>query len=241
VYSFLVRPKWIGFHLLCIAAIVLMVNLAFWQLRRLDERQTLNDRVAMQTMAAIVPFADVSLTNPDAVEYRRVEITGTYVGAQYAVVNLSQAGTTGSDPVNAMQLADGTLIVVNRGFLPFDAELVAPPVGEVILIGRLRPSQTGGTDQRAADDTPEVIEIRRIDLAEITTQLTEQFNEPVAPMYIELLESLPTDTPVLLAVPLPEASNGSHLSYAVQWFIFSAAVAFGWVIAVRKSARAPVS
>ncbi len=233
MYSFLVKPKWIGFHLLCIAAIVAMINLAFWQLRRLDERQTLNDRVAASTTAAIVPLADVSLADPDAVEYRRVEVTGTYVAAQFAVVNLSQAGTTGRDPVNAMQLADGSLILVNRGFLAFDADLVAPPVGKVSVIGRLRPSQSGGTDQRADDDTPQVIEIRRIDLDEIA----EQFDEPVAPMYIELLESLPTDSPVLLPVPLPAASNGSHLSYTIQWFIFSVCVAIGWVFAVRKTAR----
>ena len=42
MYRFLLRPKWIGFHLLVVAAIVTMVNLGFWQLRRLDERQAFN-------------------------------------------------------------------------------------------------------------------------------------------------------------------------------------------------------
>ena len=37
---------------------------------------------------------------------------------------------------------------------------------------------------------------------------------------------------------LPELTEGPHLSYAVQWFIFSAAVAVGWVLAVRKSVNA---
>ena len=233
MYSFLVRPKWIGFHLLCIAAIVLMVNLAFWQLRRLDERQTLNDRVAAQTTAEAVPLSEVSLNDPKAVEYLEVEATGIYVGAQFEVVNLSQAGTTGGDPVNALQLADGSLILVNRGFLPFDAERTPPPSGEVRVVGRLRPSQSGGTDQRDDDDTPDLIEIRRIDVPAIA----EQFDELVAPMHIELLESNPADSTSLLPVPLPEASDGPHLSYAVQWFIFSASVVVGWVLAVRKSAR----
>ena len=233
VYSFLVKPKWIGFHLLCIAAIVVMVNLAFWQLRRLDERQTLNDRVAAQSTAPIVPLADVSLSDPSAVEYRRVEVTGTYREIQFEVVNLSQAGTTGSDPVNVLRLADDSLVLVNRGFLPFDADLAAPPTGEVTVIGRLRTTKSGGTDQRDDDDTPQVTEIRRIDVAEIAKQLMT----PVAPMYIELLESTPADAPELLPVPLPEASDGPHLSYTIQWFIFSVCVAVGWVFAVRKSAR----
>jgi len=238
VYSFLVKPKWIGFHLLCIASIVVMVNLAFWQLRRLDERQTLNDRVAAQGTADVVPLADISLTDPKVVEYRRVEVTGTYIGAQFEVVNLSQAGTTGSDPVNALQLADGSLILVNRGFLPFDASGLTPPSGEITVTGRLRPSKSGGTDQRNDDDTPQIVEIRRIDVAAIADQL----DEPVAPMYIELLESTPADSSALLPVPLPAASNGSHLSYTIQWFIFSVCVAVGWVFAVRKTARkVPVS
>lgn len=236
MYSFLVKPKWIGFHLLCIAAIVVMVNLAFWQLRRLDERQSLNDRVAAQTTAPVVPLADLSLRNPDAVEYRQVEATGTYVGVQFQIVNLSQAGTTGSDPVNALQLADGSLILVNRGFLAFDADVTAPPSGEVRIVGRLRPSQSGGTDQRDDDDTPEIVEIRRIDLVEIA----KQFDAEVAPMYVELIESFPADSPKLLPVPLPAASSGPHLSYTIQWFIFSVCVAIGWAFAIRNTARKQV-
>ncbi len=233
MYSFLLKPKWIGFHLLCIALIVVMINLAFWQLRRLDERQSLNERVASNSSAAIVPLADVSLADPGAVEYRRVEVTGIYVGAQFEVVNLSQSGTTGSDPVNKLLLGDGRIVIVNRGFLPFDANITAPPTGEVHIVGRLRQGRSGGTDQRADDDTPAVVEIRRIDLGEIA----EQFNERVLPMYVELLESTPADSPALRPVPLPEASNGPHLSYTIQWFIFSACVAIGWVFAVRKTAR----
>ncbi|NDA77412.1 MAG: SURF1 family protein, partial [Actinobacteria bacterium] len=34
---------------------------------------------------------------------------------------------------------------------------------------------------------------------------------------------------------LPELSDGPHLSYAIQWLIFSAAVVIGWVLAVRWS------
>ena len=37
-------------------------------------------------------------------------------------------------------------------------------------------------------------------------------------------------------VARPDLSEGSHLSYAVQWFIFAAAVGVGWVFAVRHSA-----
>ena len=48
-YRFLVTPKWIGFHLLVVVLVVAMINLAFWQLRRLDERRQFNSAVREPT------------------------------------------------------------------------------------------------------------------------------------------------------------------------------------------------
>jgi cytochrome oxidase assembly protein ShyY1 len=58
----------------------------------------------------------------------------------------------------------------------------------------------------------------------------------VAPFYLDLIDSIPpiADT-APLPTPLPTLDDGPHLSYAVQWFIFSIAVVVGWVLAVRKS------
>ena len=38
MYRFLFTPRWLGFHLLVIVVIVTMVNLGFWQLRRLNPK-----------------------------------------------------------------------------------------------------------------------------------------------------------------------------------------------------------
>ena len=53
-YGFLIRPKWIAFHLLVVTLVVVMINLAFWQLRRLDERRTFNAEVRANTEQPIV-------------------------------------------------------------------------------------------------------------------------------------------------------------------------------------------
>ena len=45
MYRFLFRPKWIAFHLLCLGAVFLMINLGLWQLRRLDARKEFNAEV----------------------------------------------------------------------------------------------------------------------------------------------------------------------------------------------------
>jgi hypothetical protein len=39
-------------------------------------------------------------------------------------------------------------------------------------------------------------------------------------------------------VPLPELSEGPHLSYAIQWFSFACVALIGWGVLIRKEARA---
>ena len=57
-------------------------------------------------------------------------------------------------------------------------------------------------------------------------------------MYVELTESDPPEPGgPLEPVAEPSLDEGPHLSYAVQWFIFSALVAIGWFLAVRRSRR----
>ena len=55
-------------------------------------------------------------------------------------------------------------------------------------------------------------------------------------MYIEMTSSTPAEAgPYPAPVDPPERDLGPHLSYAIQWFIFSICVAVGWVLAVRRS------
>ena len=61
MYRFLFTPKWLAFHLLVVVAIVTMVNLGFWQLRRLDERKEFNATVEARYDEPPVPL-DALLT-----------------------------------------------------------------------------------------------------------------------------------------------------------------------------------
>ncbi len=233
-YQFLISPKWIAFHVLVAVLVVAMINLAFWQLRRLDERRQFNAKVRENANQPIVPFDDLrgAFTQPSTVEWRRVRVTGTFLpGHQFLVVNRSQNGETGRNVVDALQLADGTLLLLNRGFVSNIDSPPAPPQGTIDVIGRLRVSERRATGQTADESVGVLTEIRRIDIG----VLAKQFDAPVLPVYVERLDSSPPDAASLEPIVAPTLDEGPHLSYTVQWFIFSACVVVGWVLNVRRS------
>ena len=242
MYRFLLRPKWIAFHLLVIGAVVLMVNLGFWQLRRLDERKDFNRDVSSRIERPAAPLDELIPpgTTLDAdvlaeVEWRPVSFDGEYLtGEDVLAYNRSQGGIAGVDVLTPMQLDDGRILIVNRGFVPQSDEPSPAPEGSVEVTGRLRRSE--GHRRGMATDPAEgdLGEIRRIDISRLAPQLPGD----VVPMYVELTASDPAEpAPTPIPVAEPELTERNHLSYAVQWFIFSACAAAGWVFAVRKSAR----
>jgi len=242
MYRFLLRPRWIAFHLLVLGAFVLMVNLGFWQLRRLDERQAFNDRVNERIDAPPVALADLVPSNAHVgddvlgeVEWRPTQVHGEYLpDEQFVVVNRSQGGQPGEMVVTPMELGDGRVLLVERGFVPLDTDAAPPPSGDVTVRGRTRQSQAHRRGQVTDAAEGELAEVQRLDIA----RLAEQLPGRVIPVYLELTNSQPAETgPYPVPVLAPELTSGSHLSYAVQWFIFSLCAVVGWVFAVRKSAR----
>jgi cytochrome oxidase assembly protein ShyY1 len=213
-----------------VIVVVAMINLAFWQLRRLDERRDFNARVSTNQSQppASLDALRAELANPSSVEWRPLEVTGTFVpDHQFLVVNRSQNGDVGRNVVDALQLDDGSLLLVNRGFVP-DEDAVPPvPVGPITLEGRLRASERRAAGQAADESTGVLTEIRRIDI----DVLSKQFDATVLPMYIEQLNSASPLQPIVG----PTLDEGPHLSYTIQWFVFSACVMVGWVLAVRRS------
>lgn len=242
MYRFLLRPKWIAFHLLVVAAIVTMINFGFWQLDRLDQRQAFNARIEARYDEPPLPLDE--LVPPDAelgddaldeVEWRPVTASGTYLPDEaFTVVNRSQNGRAGRNLAVPLQLDDGRILIVNRGFVPLVEDDPGLPATEVELVGRLRSTQERGLGQLSDPDEGELLEVQRVDIERLSPQLPGE----VVPMYVDLTRSDPAEpTPFPEPVAAPELGEGNHLSYAVQWFVFAIAVAVGWVLAVRRSAR----
>ncbi len=246
-YRFLWTPRWIAFSVLVLVLVVVMINLALWQLRRLDERQSFNDSVRTRTAASAQPYDTVVApgTTVDGArpqEWRIVTATGTFdTGAQVLIRNRSLDGAPGYHVVTPLKRPDGTAILVLRGWVPLTTststtpDVPSPPAGTVTVTGRVRPTQNPGALAHRDPATGVLTSLARVDIPRIQ----QQTPYPLAPSYVEMTASDPaaaTGLPTL--VPLPELDDGPHLGYAVQWCIFSACAVIGWVLVVRKSAKA---
>ncbi|MEL6892067.1 MAG: SURF1 family protein, partial [Actinomycetota bacterium] len=123
MYRFLLRPLWLVFHSVVLAAIVTMVNLGLWQLDRLDERQIFNQRVIERTEEPPVDVATLLGTgayDADRDEWTPVRLVGTYLPDQVVEFNQSQGGRAGDNVLTALALDDlpDATVIVNRGFVP---------------------------------------------------------------------------------------------------------------------------
>ena len=236
MYRFLYAPKWILLHLLVALAVFVMINLAFWQIDRLHQRQDFNEIISSRFDVASRPLDVVRAEHkqPSDAEWFKVQVIGQYLsGEDIDIVNVSQDGQAGKDIVTPLQLPSGEILLVNRGFVSLDMAPSAAPSGNVSIEARLRQSaarQKGAvTDARDGD----LREAQRIDLGRLAPQLPG----PAYDMYVELLDSNPRDSVKLSKIASPVLSNGTHLSYAVQWFFFSACAIAGWLLAVRREVK----
>lgn len=236
MHRFLLRPKWILFHLAVAAAVVTMVNLSLWQLHRLDQRRDFNAQVTARIEQPPRPL-EALLTSgqePDEMEWLPVTVTGEYVPDEdVTIVNRSQGGVAGQNTVSPLRLTDGRIVLINRGFSALGEAAPRPPEGPVDVNGHVRASQDRRFGQLSDPAEGDLESAQRVDISRLAPQMPGE----VVPVYVDLASSSPTDGPPPYPVPLPELTEANHLSYAVQWMIFAIAAIAGWVFAVRRSLR----
>lgn len=245
MYRFLFRPTWLLSHVAVLLLVITMINLGLWQLRRLDEKQALNAKIESR---ADEPVADVSELSSaeddfgqgDDIEFRQVEAEGVYqTDDEVLVHNRTLQGAPGRWVLTPLLLDDGTAVVVNRGWVPFaltpgePRPEADPPTGTVNVVGVIRPTTTRSGIQ-SSDPSEGVLDaLARPDLARYQAQLEYD----IYPVLIQLAEQSPEqEGSVPVPVDPPELSEGPHLGYAAQWFIFTLIALIGYPLVLRRVA-----
>lgn len=204
--------------------LALLIGLGVWQLHRKVWKENL-----IASMTARLDQTPQPLPTPpqwdglrqDADEFRRVAFSATFMPGEQALVYApgSALRTDIKGPgyfvFAPAKLADGHVIVVDRGFVPLerkDAVNTPAPPGSVNVVGVLRWAEAPGMFTPAAD-----LKGNTWFLRDPAAMAAARRWGVVAPFYIDQEAPVPPGglpSPGKLVVNLPD----DHLQYAITWF-----------------------
>jgi surfeit locus 1 family protein len=230
-----------------IAALILLaglIGLGNWQLQRKvwkeDLIATLDQRLAASPSALPPPALWSSLT-PATDEYRRVRFSAQFVPEEALVFTSGSAfrpdvSGPGYWVFAPARLADGGLVVVNRGFVPEGrqdaATRAAGALGDAVdMVGVMRwPEQPNWF-------TPQAEPAHNLWFVRDPNAMAEAKHwGAVAPFFIEL-ESPPPPGGLPQPGPLQVNLPDDHLQYALTWFGLAAALAVSFAFWLRNRWR----
>ncbi len=234
---FLVSRRWIAFALVVVFLAWVAWRLGEWQFHRLDDRRDRNAIIERNEQAGPQPIAEVLAPGEPVTaqsEWRIVEATGTYAVDDTVIVRYrTREGEAGVDVVVPLELADGTSVLVDRGWYATDnrgattEDVPAPPDGEVTVTGWVRRDAEGDSTEVSSRST------RAVNSVEIGDALGRE----VLGGWVDLRSESPEPAEALLPVELPELDNGPHFFYGLQWWFFGALAVFGFVFLVYDELR----
>jgi surfeit locus 1 family protein len=204
---------------------VLMARLGVWQLHRGEQKKEMQRQYAA---AATQPPITLSAATPPPAELGAVaaEAKGAYVADHQMLLDgQGQGEASGYDVWTPLRLADGSLVIVNRGWVgegpdrralvPLDA-----PAGEVIVHGLWRtlpePGMRLGTEACAPPAAwPLVVEYPT------AAQLHCYYDADVAAGELLLDPAEPAGYVREWKPSTPGFPPERHYAYAAQWFAFA--------------------
>ncbi len=241
----LLSRNWLIKHTFALIILLTMIRLGFWQLDRLAEKRALNAAtLTALDQPAIVLTGDS--VDPDALHFRKVQVSGVYDNEQSIVLrNQLLDGVAGLHLITPLRInGSEQAVLIDRGWIDQgqareEVRGVFAQTGDVTIEGIAFRSQERPDALFAPKDLPLPGETRidawmRVDIAKIQ----EQIDAPLLPVYIA---QMPGATPPLPDQPRPESAvkidEGSHLSYAIQWFSFSVILIVVYALLIRQELR----
>ena len=236
-FQFLLSRRWLVFFLVVIALAWVAWRLGEWQFHRLEDRKDRN--AIIERNEEREPVAVTEVMAPDSAlsaddEWKRITATGTYIVEDTVVVRYrTREGAAGVDVVVPLEIADGSSVLVDRGWFATENrgatpdDVPAPPAGEVTIEGWVRLDATGDstvvTDQSTRSINSE--------------QIGEALDREVVTGFVDLRSESPEPDVSLQRVELPELDNGPHFFYGLQWWFFGVLALFGFGYLVYDEAR----
>jgi len=130
---------------LVLLALAILLGLGTWQVKRLYWKEALLADIEERRNAAPATVAEIEAIAKSGgdIEYRKVSLSGTFDHARERHFFATHQGRTGYYIYTPLTLADGRVLFVNRGFVPFEMKDPAKRsegqvTGEVKITGLAR-------------------------------------------------------------------------------------------------------
>lgn len=236
----------VALGLLALLGVVLFagfVALGTWQVYRLGWKRDLIARVDARVHAS-----PVAAPGPDqwagvdaaSAEYRHVELRGSFLHDRQTLVWTATDFGTGYWLITPLQEADGSIVLVNRGFVPTDwcgvkGTCAPSPTGETTLTGLLRISESP-RPFRHNDPSHNSWYTRDVAAIAAARGLTH-----VAPYFVDV-----DAAPGTLDAGKPAWPQGgltvisfpnNHLSYLITWYVMALMVLAAGIYVARDEKR----
>ncbi|WP_426125051.1 SURF1 family protein [Pararhizobium sp. PWRC1-1] len=214
---------------LVLVALAILFALGTWQMERLAWKEGLLASIAERRAA---PPADLAAIEALAkagedVDYRTVRVTGTYINNKERHFFATYGGRTGYYVYTPLQLTDGQIVLVNRGFVTFEAK-----EPEMRKQGQLTGDQTVTGLSRAKllekpswavpdnDVAKNIFYWKDLDVMAASTGLDPA---KVVPFFIDA-DATPHEGGMPIGGVTQFDFPNSHLQYAMTWYGLAAAL-----------------
>lgn len=223
--------------LLSVVTAAVCVRLGVWQLSRLQERRARN--AATEARLRQAPTTVERLPADTAARhYRRVLVVGTPDYArEFVLANRSRNGSPGVHIVTPVRLPGrDTAVLVNRGWVysgnGTDVDLARWREGAALSVDGYVENPSSRPGPARLSGSRAVRAYRWLDPRAVAAEV----GYPVTPYYVVWTPppgetQPPLDRPV--RVPAPALDEGTHRSYAIQWFSFALVALVGGAAFVR--------
>jgi surfeit locus 1 family protein len=206
-----------------------LIALGVWQLDRLAWKRGLLAQIAAAEAAAPVPLTEA------APQFTRLSVSGHLDAGKTArylveVRSTRQGEQMGARLIQPLTRPDGSVILVDRGWAPDNATLLAPP--PETIVGYARRGDVPGWF--TPNDDIAHLHFYTLDPARIGAALGLAH---VAPFVLVALGSAkPGEYPVP-AEHLPRPPN-DHLNYALTWFALAGSLVGVYFVWIQRARRA---
>lgn len=235
-WRFALSPRWLGYMALAVVFAVVCSMLGAWQFQRRAEARAAIAVVEANYELQPAPVNEVLPTLESYKPSQRwtpVLLTGRYMVDQEMLArNRPLNGQPGFEVLTPFQLDDGTVFIVDRGWVPTGSEQDSPdavpaaPEGPATVVARLRAGEPVLAGRSAPAGTNQIASV----------QLQEIAQKIKLPTYTGAYGLVASESPKSAETPTvtikPEPNEGPHLSYALQWYVFALIgfIGLGWAL-----------